>query len=149
MLADHAIPVGTPVELLGLPVTAFWQSHGPIATLGYRIGPLGYSPDAESISDRGFEVLAGVDLWIVDCLRYSPHPSHAHFARTLSWIERIQPGRAVLTHMNQTLDYADLAARCPTGVEPGVDGLTIHLDLPEPAATGTGSAPGAASGAGS
>jgi phosphoribosyl 1,2-cyclic phosphate phosphodiesterase len=62
----------------------------------------------------------------VDCLRYDPHPSHAHFARTLSWIERVRPRRAVLTHMNHTLDYRELAANCPDGVEPGYDGLVLH-----------------------
>jgi phosphoribosyl 1,2-cyclic phosphate phosphodiesterase len=126
MLADHVIEIGQTVEILGLPVTSFTQSHGRITTLGYRIGPVGYSPDAVEIGVEGFAVLAGVDLWIVDCLRYDPHPSHAHFARTISWIERVRPRRAVLTHMNHTLDYRDLAARCPAGVEPGYDGLVLQ-----------------------
>lgn len=128
MLNDHTIPVGQTFDLMGLPVTAFEQGHGQITTLGYRIGPLGYSPDASEIGERGFRILAGVELWIVDCLRYDPHPSHAHFERTMDWIARVAPIRAVLTHMNHTLDYNELAGRCPAGVEPGHDGLTIELD---------------------
>ncbi|MDZ7713290.1 MAG: MBL fold metallo-hydrolase [Rhodovibrio sp.] len=127
MLRDHAIPLGTPFELCGLQVTAFAQSHGPMTTLGYRIGPVGYSPDAVEIGEAGFETLAGIDLWIVDCLRHEPHPSHAHFDRTMSWIRRVAPKRAVLTHMNHTMNYADVAAQCPAGVEPGRDGMTIDL----------------------
>lgn len=136
LLRDHTIPVGESFELLGLPVTAFEQTHGQITTLGYRIGPLGYSPDAAEIGEDGFAILAGVELWIVDCLRYDPHPSHAHFDRTMEWIRRVAPDRAVLTHMNHTLDYNELAARCPDGVQPGHDGLTIELDARSGAARG-------------
>lgn len=128
LLRDHTIKIGQTFELFGHPVTAFEQHHGRITTLGYRIGPLGYSPDAVEIGDEAFDILAGVDLWIVDCLRYEPHPSHAHFDRTMDWIQRVAPRRAVLTHMNHMLDYNELKARCPAGVEPGYDGQVIDLD---------------------
>ncbi|MBK1697992.1 MBL fold metallo-hydrolase [Rhodovibrio salinarum] len=127
MLRDHTIPVGAPFKLFGLEITAFEQGHGPITTLGYRIGPVGYSPDAVEIPEAGFQALEGVHLWIVDCLRHEPHPSHAHFARTMAWIRRVAPARAVLTHMNHTMNYADVAAQCPAGVEPGRDNMTIDL----------------------
>lgn len=127
LLREHMIEAGQPFEAAGFTCTAFTQTHGKWTTLGYRIGALGYSPDAAEISEAGFEILSGVDGWIVDCLRYDPHPSHAHFRRALDWIERIAPRRAVLTHMNHTLDYADLAARCPEGVEPGYDGLVMDI----------------------
>ncbi len=127
LLCDHTISVGEPFEAAGFTCTAFTQTHGKWITLGFRIDALGYSPDAAEISEAGLETLKGVDCWIVDCLRYEPHPSHAHFRRALDWIERIAPRRAVLTHMNHTLDYADLAVRCPEGVEPGYDGLVIDV----------------------
>ena len=127
MLRDHTIPIGAAFDLFGLRIVAFEQSHGPITTLGYRIGPVGYSPDAVEIGEAGFHALDGVDLWIVDCLRHTPHPSHAHFDRTMAWIRRVRPKRAVLTHMNHSMNYADVAAQCPPGVEPGRDGLTIDL----------------------
>ena len=72
----------------------------------------------------------GIEAWIVDCLRYEPHPTHSHLAKTLAWIERLKPGRAVLTHLDRPLDYRELAAQLPPGVEPGQDGLTI--ELPDP-----------------
>jgi len=71
--------------------------------------------------------LAGVDLWIVDCLRHEPHPTHSHLAKTLGWIARVKPRRAVLTHMDIPLDYASLRRELPEGVEPGYDGLTIEI----------------------
>ena len=64
---------------------------------------------------------------IVDCLRFEPHPTHAHFDLTMEWIARVKPARAILTHMNHAVDYDTLAARCPPGVEPAYDGLTIEL----------------------
>jgi phosphoribosyl 1,2-cyclic phosphate phosphodiesterase len=70
-----------------------------------------------------------VDLWIVDALRWTPHPTHAHVAKTLDWIERVRPGRAVLTNLHIDLDYAALTARLPAGVEAAYDGWRAELPL--------------------
>lgn len=107
-------------------VIPFVQNHGEIDSMGYRFGEIAYSTDVAELDERAFETLAGVKCWIVSCLRYDPHPSHAHFDRTLEWIERVKPDRAILTHMNQQIDYDDLLSRCPPGVEPGYDGLVVH-----------------------
>jgi phosphoribosyl 1,2-cyclic phosphate phosphodiesterase len=127
LLNDHVIALGEPFEAAGLTCVAFEQSHGQTSSLGYRIGPVGYTPDAVEIAAGDLDALKGVGLWVVDCLRDAPHPSHAHFELTMAWIERVRPRRAVLTHMNHMLDYDDAAARCPDGVEPGYDGLVIEV----------------------
>ena len=127
-LAGQAID--GPFTVAGMPVLPFEQSHGFSTTLGFRIGPVGYSTDVVDLDERAFAALAGVDLWVVDCLRREPHPTHSHLAKTLSWIERVGPRRAVLTHMDQSLDYRELTAELPPGVEPGHDGLTV--ELPDP-----------------
>jgi phosphoribosyl 1,2-cyclic phosphate phosphodiesterase len=108
----------------------FSQDHGFGTTLGLRIGAFGYSTDVTELDDAAFAALAGIESWVVDCLRYEPHSTHSHLAKTLSWIERVKPTRAVLTHLDRQLDYRELAARLPPGVEPGQDGLTI--ELPDP-----------------
>lgn len=123
-------PVEGPFTAAGMPVVPFAQNHGYSTTLGFRIGPLGYSTDVTGLDDDAFAALAGVELWIVDCMRREPHPTHSHLAKTLAWIERLQPRRAVLTHMDQSLDYRELSAELPAGVEPGYDGLAI--ELPDP-----------------
>ena len=71
-------------------------------------------------------LLENLDLWIVDCLRFDPHPTHAHLDKALDWIAYVKPKRAVLTHMNQSLDYDEVANRCPSGVEPAFDGMVIE-----------------------
>lgn len=110
-----------------IPVRAFHQGHGRIRSLGYRFGAIAYSSDVDALDDAAFAALDGVECWIVDALRYTPHPSHAHVARTLEWIARVAPKRAVLTNMHVDLDYATLAAELPPGVEPAYDGMTITV----------------------
>ena len=121
-------PVEGPFTIDGLEVRPFIQGHGQgETTLGYRFGGLAYSTDAVTLDEAAFGALEGVEVWIVDSLRDAPHPTHSHFEQTLAWIARVKPQRAVLTHMNHTVDYAALAARCPPGVEPAYDGLAIEL----------------------
>jgi len=117
-------------EIAGIPIVPFVQDHGFSTTLGLRIGGFAYSTDVTELDDAAFAAIEGVELWVVDCLRREPHPTHSHLAKTLSWIARIGPRRAVLTHMDQSLDYRELSAELPSGVEPGRDGLVI--ELPDP-----------------
>jgi phosphoribosyl 1,2-cyclic phosphate phosphodiesterase len=122
--------INGPFEAAGLAVVPFSQDHGYSRTLGFRIGALGYSTDVVELDGAAFDALAGIELWIVDCLKYEPHSTHSHLAKTLSWIARVKPKRAVLTHMDRQLDYRELAAKLPPGVEPGQDGLVF--ELPDP-----------------
>ena len=123
-------PTLEPREIRGFPVLPFVQDHGFSTTLGLRIGGFAYSTDVTELDDNAFDAVEGIDLWIVDCLRREPHPTHSHLAKTLSWIARVQPHRTVLTHMDQSLDYRELSAELPSGVEPGYDGLVIELPNP-------------------
>ena len=106
-------------------VVPFQQQHGPVTSLGYRFGPIAYSTDLNGLDENAFEVLSGVETWIVDALRYDPHPTHAHLDLTLDWIRRVKPKRAILTHMTWDMDYRTLLARVPPGVEPAYDGLVV------------------------
>ena len=108
-----------------VPVKAFGQGHGRIRSLGFRFGPFAYSPDADHLDEAAFAALEGVDCWIVDALRHTPHPSHAHLARTLEWIGQVKPARAILTNMHIDLDYDTLKRELPAGVEPAYDGMII------------------------
>lgn len=125
LLEDHV--VDGPFRVGEVPVTPFVQQHGPDSSLGFRCGDIAYSTDASALDEAAFAALEGVKLWVVDCLRDEPHPTHSHVAQTLEWIARVKPQRAVLTHMNERLDYEELRRRCPPGVEPAYDGLTIEV----------------------
>jgi len=114
-----------------IPVTSFAQEHGGITSIGYRFGSIAYSSDVVDLDERAFAALEGVDVWIVDALRDRPHPTHAHVEKTLSWIERVRPTRAILTNMHIDLDYAELSARLPERVTPAFDGLRFKVKLNE------------------
>ena len=133
ILGRHRIEAGTPFAIEGqggrVDILPFRQIHGDIDSLGFRIGAFAYSSDVSDFPPESLAALAGLDLWIVDALRYTPHPSHLSFDETLAWTARVRPRRTVLTHMHGDLDYAAMMARVPPGVVPGHDGLVLELDL--------------------
>jgi phosphoribosyl 1,2-cyclic phosphate phosphodiesterase len=112
-----------------IPIVTFDQDHGEVRSVGYRFGPIAYSSDALALDDAAFEAMAGVELWIVDALRYTPHPTHAHVERTLGWIQRLKPRRAILTNLHIDLDFEELSSRLPPGVEVAYDGMKITMQL--------------------
>ena len=112
-----------------IPVRTFDQDHGAIRSVGYRFGGVAYSSDVVDLDDDAFEALAGLDVWIVDALRYRPHPTHAHVERTLEWIARARPRRAILTNLHIDLDYETLRRELPEGVEPAYDGMRFEHEL--------------------
>ena len=112
-----------------IPIVTFDQQHGSIRSVGYRFGGVAYSSDVDGLTEDAFEALNDLDVWIVDALRDTPHPSHAHLARTLEWIERVAPERAILTNLHVDLDYQALKAKLPPGVEPAYDGLRFRKPL--------------------
>lgn len=105
----------------------FEVEHGTIDALGFRIGDVAYLPDVSSIPARAWDVLAGLECWIVDALRRDPHPTHSHLANTLEWIVKAAPKRAILTNMHNDLDYNVIAAETPKNVEPAYDGMTFTV----------------------
>ena len=116
-----------PFTLGDIPIIPFRQIHGTMESLGFRFGNMAYSTDLNDLPDAAFEVLRGLDLWIVDALRPKPHPTHTHLDQTLQWIEKLQPKRAILTHMTWDMDYATLCRTLPPGVEPAYDGMVIDI----------------------
>lgn len=113
---------GGPVS--ALPIA---QIHGRISSLAFRIGGLAYSPDVSDFDDEAEYRLQDLDVWIVDALRPTPHPSHLSLDEALAWIDRLKPKRAILTHMHVDLDYETLRRSLPPHVEPAYDGMTIDL----------------------
>jgi len=115
---------GGAIEFIPLAV-----QHGRIPALGFRIGGVAYIPDVSEIADATWTQLEGLDLWIIDALRRTPHSSHSHLSQTVEWIERAEPKAAVITNMHIDLDYADVENETPEGVVPAFDGMTLTLDI--------------------
>jgi phosphoribosyl 1,2-cyclic phosphate phosphodiesterase len=129
ILSAHTINPSAPIRIEGpggvIEAVPIAQEHGDIGSLGFRFGGLAYSPDLSGIPETSVPLLRGLDVWIVDALRFTPHPSHFSVKQALEWIERLQPKRAILTHMTTDLDYEALKRELPAGVEPAYDGMVI------------------------
>lgn len=132
ILQAHDLSIGSPIEIDGpggpiqaLPIR---QYHGNIDTVGFRIGAMAYSPDISGLPEDSLQHLQDLDVWVVDALRYHPHPAHFTVDQALEWIERVRPKRAILTHLHVDLDYETLRRKLPRGVEPAYDGMQLDFD---------------------
>jgi len=122
-----------PFEITGaggpIRLTPFKVNHGSIDALGFRINGLAYLPDVARIPEASWSHLENLDVWILDALRRTPHPTHAHLDLALEWIEKMAPKRAVLTNMHIDLDHATLDAETPDHITPANDGMVIRMTV--------------------
>jgi phosphoribosyl 1,2-cyclic phosphate phosphodiesterase len=111
-----------------LTLSPFLVQHGNIPALGYRIDDTVYTPDVNDIPEESWPALEGLDLWIIDGLRYTQHPSHFSVNDALSWIARFKPKRAVITNMMADVDYEVVRQMLPEGVIPAYDGSRLVVE---------------------
>ena len=132
ILKAHDLEPGVALTIEGaggpIPVLPILQQHGDATSLGFRFGRAVYSPDISDIPEASLPHFTDMDVWIVDALRYLPHPSHFSVKEACAWVERLKPRRTILTHLHVDLDYAALQRELPPAIEPAFDGLQITLD---------------------
>lgn len=131
IVTEHRLEPGRSVTIRGqggaITALPLLQEHGGIPSIGFRFGGLAYSCDLSGLPSASIAALEGLDVWVLDALRYLPHPSHFSVDDALAWIKRIKPARAILTNLHSDLDFKHLLAKLPPHVEPAYDGLTIEL----------------------
>ncbi len=107
------------------------QPHGGITSLGIRVEEggraLGYAIDFHDMTDEMRSLYARVDVWICDCLRRKPHPTHAHLESVLGWAREMKVGQLLLTHLDKSMDYATLVGELPDWAAPAHDGQEVVL----------------------
>jgi len=132
ILSAHDIHAPEPITINGaagpIVATPVQQFHGGQGSLGFRVRDVAYSPDISGMPPETEALLQGLDLWVVDALRYLEHPGHFSVTQALEWIERLRPKRAILTHLHIDLDYAALKRELPPHVVPAYDGMVVHFD---------------------
>jgi phosphoribosyl 1,2-cyclic phosphate phosphodiesterase len=135
ILDRHSIEAGESCVIDGkggpVALSAFTLKHGNVPALGYRIGSAAYTPDVSDIPEASWPSLENLDLWIIDGLRYSGHPSHFSVNDALAWIDRFKPNRAVITNMHSDLDYEVLRQNLPPHVVPAYDGMRLKVEQPD------------------
>ncbi|HKX78746.1 MAG TPA: MBL fold metallo-hydrolase [Novosphingobium sp.] len=113
----------------GFGVSSCQMPHGPTQSTGYRLDidgkSIGYATDFSEITDDMIALFGGVDILVVDCLRREPHPTHAHLGMALDLISATRTRRAVLTHLDKSMDYKTLSDEVPENVIVGYDGMEL------------------------
>ncbi|GGF60068.1 phosphoribosyl 1,2-cyclic phosphodiesterase [Azorhizobium oxalatiphilum] len=130
ILTEHRYHEGREITISGAggDITAlpFRQHHGDIDAFGFRFGNVAYSSDVNGFPDNSLPHIENLDVWILDALRETPHPSHFSLSEALDHIDRLRPARAILTNLHTDLDYRTLAERLPDGIVPAYDGMTFE-----------------------
>jgi phosphoribosyl 1,2-cyclic phosphate phosphodiesterase len=119
--------VDGPFELFGRPFVPLYVVHGRLPVVAYRFGRGAYATDCSEIPDETVRALAGLDVLVIDGLRYADHPTHMTIPKALEYIERIAPRRAYLTHMNHEVSHEAVSRELPPGVELAYDGLVVEV----------------------
>jgi phosphoribosyl 1,2-cyclic phosphate phosphodiesterase len=123
------IPIRGPLNLFGLKIVPVPVYHGELPVLGFRFGAAAYVTDVNRIPGGSMDLLRGLDLLVLDALRWTPHPTHFTVKQALEVIHELRPVRSYLTHITHDLDHARTNAVLPPGVELAYDGLTLRMQV--------------------
>jgi phosphoribosyl 1,2-cyclic phosphate phosphodiesterase len=121
-----------PFEAAGLRVTPVPVIHGRLEVTGYRYSDgrrdAAFITDCNEIPPASLDALRGLDLLILDALRFKPHPTHLHLEQSLAYIAELAPRRALLTHIGHDFRHAEVSRQLPAGVELAYDGLQVEIE---------------------
>ncbi len=119
--------VAEPFEIFGITITPVPAKHGRSGVYGYRIGNMAWLTDVSEIPESSMGLLEGLEVLMLDCLRYRPHATHVNLEQSLTYANRIKAGVTYLIHMTHELEYLALTAMLPQGVRVGYDGLRLDF----------------------
>lgn len=118
-----------PLKLFGVEFIPVPADHGPSKVLGFRFGRAAYLTDFSRVPESSKVLLRGLDDFILDALRYRPHPMHSTVDQSLALIEEVKPKRAWFTHICHDLGHAATNAHLPEHVRLAYDGLQFEVAL--------------------
>jgi len=118
-----------PFEMVGLKIIPVPAMHGVQPVLGFRFGKAAYLTDFSSVPASSKALLGDLDDFILDALRYVPHPTHSNVEQSLALIEELKPKRAWFTHICHDLGHAQTNAKLPANVRLAYDGLAFEVAL--------------------
>ena len=117
--------VSEPFELFGAKITPIPVKHGNSDILGYRIGNFAYITDVSVIPESSLDLLQDLDVLMLDCLRFEPHPTHINLEQSLDYAGLIKARQTYLIHMTHELEFVEASQRLPPMVRLGYDGLRL------------------------
>ena len=111
-------------QLQIIPIPVF---HGKTPILGYRIGGVAYLTDTSFIPEESFQWLQGLDVLILDALRYRPHPTHFTIDQAVATAQRIGAKETYFIHMSHDILHAETEQQLPPGIHLGYDNLKLTI----------------------
>jgi phosphoribosyl 1,2-cyclic phosphate phosphodiesterase len=123
-------PITEDFDFHGIRITPVEIHHAEWLIFGYRIGKMAYLTDCSGIPEKSMSKLKGLDLLIIDALRYTPHSAHFSVNQAIEATRRVEPRLAVLTHMGHEVEYEELSRQLPECVTPAYDGMEFELNEP-------------------
>ncbi|ABE49755.1 putative hydrolase protein [Methylobacillus flagellatus KT] len=120
-------PVEQAFELFNVEIIPVPILHGRLEMYGYRLGRLAYLTDASAIPEASLELLQGLDVLLLDCLRYTPHYTHFSLEQSLEQAAIIGAKQTYLIHMTHEMEYEAVSKMLPSSVQVGYDGLKLEI----------------------
>lgn len=113
----------------GIEITPIVGQHSErFRSVGYRIGNLAYLTDMNYIAPDELAKLRGVEVLVINALRWETHSSHFSVEEAIKIIDSVAPKRAYLTHMSHRIGlHSELEHRLPKGVMAAYDGLEVEI----------------------
>jgi phosphoribosyl 1,2-cyclic phosphate phosphodiesterase len=121
------IEIQGPFELIGRTIVPVPVWHGSMEVYGYRLGSFAYVTDCSAIPEESYRLLEGVEVLILDALRYKPHSTHFSVDEAVEAAARIGAARTILTHLAHEVDYGAPEVELPPSVEFGYDGIRFEV----------------------
>lgn len=123
----HAL-TDEPFDVKGVEVTPLSVMHGKLPIFGYRIGQMAYVTDAKTIPQSTLDRMRGLDILIINALRFKPHPTHMSLDETLSVIAELKPRRSLLIHESDGIGlHAATSKMLPEGVTLAYDTELVQI----------------------
>jgi phosphoribosyl 1,2-cyclic phosphate phosphodiesterase len=109
-------------------VTVIRAFHNKLPVLGFKIEGFTYLTDVKTISNSEIDKIRNTEVLVVNALREEPHYAHFNLAEALSFIEKVNPGVAYLTHISHHLGFHDeVEPKLPKNVFLSYDKLKINV----------------------
>ena len=108
-----------------LEVTPLEVIHGRLPVMSYRFNDFAYATDLSDIPRETLDALTGLDVLVLDCLRFTKHPPHLWVDKALGFVEQIKPRRTYFTHIAHDIKHERDSTRLPDGVHFAYDGLEL------------------------
>jgi phosphoribosyl 1,2-cyclic phosphate phosphodiesterase len=126
----HEIDVHKPFTVKDIEIIPIAGKHSErFEVTGYRIGPIAYMTDFKKLCEGEIEKLRGVEVLVINALRFKPHDSHFSVDEAMEIIREVKPRKAYLTHLSHEIGlHATSPERLSEGVELAYDGQTIEIN---------------------